>query len=898
MAVFDNCFVVLEVKDLPFKEKKKLKLAITDNGGTISFMVNKQCTHVVTNNLDNVSSNRQRSIEKFQVPVVGVEYVFHCVEKGTLLSTKEYSPLPLPPTATPPPSSRTVFKVTGQLPVEQKPRVKYTPVALAPRTENVEKETETKSGTHVGHHRVYSENDSDLPTFPSNFKVAKYSTFRRARPGEGWTVLELQSCQGQAGQQYRVVRYWSKGRGCRVSVTRDMLVHCSTSEEALEVYETLRKELLDITNVTQSTRLPSRPQGLGSSQLHQLLLEEKLNSSAISQEVGVFVELLWTEALGCLGNILNIPITSISLNDVSRAEGLLLQVQKGLKEGAKQEELQRLMGEFYSLLPHKLESTPTTRIISQKLDLCQLIRDMLKVSEATMWSSTPSCLGKYHALRCSIEHLSPDSPDYRSVRNLLYDRPVQILQVFQVTRPEELQVFRGELGNVQPLLHSTAPSSFVGILSRGLLLPRVGVEHHGIERTDIGNLGGGIYFSDSLSTSMQYSKPSATDGTRLLLVCDVALGQCKELQKRDPSLSCAPKGYHSVHGVRQSPTVPSDFKDDEYVVYSTDQVQVKYVVRFRAQDDPVTAFQPTVDISTDTTQPASTADLLSEEEEEGVGGYKNPLEDVTAGLLDSTGQPLPLQAVNVKCKLMDLLTQVIIFQTYTNMSKVPIEAKYVFPLDESAAVCGFEAFINGKHIVGQVKEKEQARKEYRQAIEKGHGAYLMDQDAPDVFTISVGNLPAGATVLIKVTYVTELVVKAGSLIFSLPGSVAPWQQSKALNQRTQVSVEKVCVNELQEEGLFTLDMSIEMPYEILHLCCVTHQVKIKKTECKAVVSTLPGQTLGPDGFQLSFTLSQVHLPRMWVENHPDKDSQVNLSLPLFFFLNLSHSHFLISPICL
>lgn len=85
----------------------------------------------------------------------------------------------------------------------------------------------------------------------------------------------------------------------------------------------------------------------------------------------------------------------------------------------------------------------------------------------------------------------------------------------------------------------------------------------------------------------------------------------------------------------------------------------------------------------------------------------------------------------------------------------------MFPLSDSAAVCGFEAFINGKHVVGQVrggggfsvfadfigqtksasssltctfgpqvKEKETARKEYKQAVERGHGAYLMDQDAP------------------------------------------------------------------------------------------------------------------------------------------------------------------------
>ena len=45
-------------------------------------------------------------------------------------------------------------------------------------------------------------------------------------------------------------------------------------------------------------------------------------------------------------------------------------------------------------------------------------------------------------------------------------------------------------------------------------------------------------------------------------------------------------------------------------------------------------------------------------------------------------------------------------------------------------VCGFEAFINGKHIVGQVKEKEQAHREYKEAISKGHGAYLMDEETP------------------------------------------------------------------------------------------------------------------------------------------------------------------------
>lgn len=43
---------------------------------------------------------------------------------------------------------------------------------------------------------------------------------------------------------------------------------------------------------------------------------------------------------------------------------------------------------------------------------------------------------------------------------------------------------------------------------------------------------------------------------------------------------------------------------------------------------------------------------------ENIESIKNPLEGVMAGLLDSSGQQLPLQAVHIKCKLIDLLSQV------------------------------------------------------------------------------------------------------------------------------------------------------------------------------------------------------------------------------------------------
>lgn len=53
-----------------------------------------------------------------------------------------------------------------------------------------------------------------------------------------------------------------------------------------------------------------------------------------------------------------------------------------------------------------------------------------------------------------------------------------------------------------------------------------------------------------------------------------------------------------------------------------------------------------------------------------------------------------------------------------------------------------------------------------------------------------------------------------------------------------------------------------------------------------MVSVLEGEVMGPDGFQLSVTLTEVHLPRMWVEKHPDKDTEVRLPV---HFLPSSHS---------
>ena len=133
---------------------------------------------------------------------------------------------------------------------------------------------------------------------------------------------------------------------------------------------------------------------------------------------------------------------------------------------------------------------------------------------------------------------------------------------------------------------------------------------------------------------------------------------------------------------------------------------------------------------------------------------------------------MPLDGVAIDAEISSFCARVTVTQRYVNRETQPIEAVYVFPLDEGAAVCGFEALIDGTLVVGEVKEREDAFKKYDDAIERGDGAFLLDEERPDVFQASVGNLPPGKEVLLKLTYVSELTVEGRACGFDSDDGLA------------------------------------------------------------------------------------------------------------------------------
>ncbi|XP_069323865.1 protein mono-ADP-ribosyltransferase PARP4 isoform X2 [Eulemur rufifrons] len=806
VGIFANCTFCLKVKSLPRPQKKKLQTDITENGGKFSLLLNPQCTHIILDNADVLSQYQLNSIQKNHIRIANPDFIWQSVKERRLLDVKNYDPrqsLDI----TPCPDQ----KASGS-------EVKTNDLSLdgASEKENVVEFT-----------RFYTE-DVEISHFPQDFEVAKYNTLEKVgvEGGRDTVVVELQCSQDPGDCPFLISAHFLLADGMQ---HRRQFTVKKTSADASEYYENYIEELKEQGFLLREHFTPEATQ-LASEKLQALLLEEVINSSTLSQEVGDLVEMIWAEALGHLEHTLLKPVNSISLNDVSRAEGILQLVRAALKTGETAEQLRKTMAEFYRLIPHKAPAPDEVNLglLAKKEDLCQLIRDLVNVCETSLSKPNPPSLAKYRALRCKIEHVEQNTEEFFRVKKVVLQNnrsmsPVDILEIFRVGRVNETTEFLSRLGNVRPLLHGSAVRNAVGILSRGLLLPKV-VEDRGVKRTDIGNLGSGIYFSDSLSTSVKYAHPGETDGTRLLVVCDVALGKCMDLHKKDPSLTEAPAGYDSVHGVSEAASVTTDFEDDEFVVYKTNQVKMKYVVKFCMPGDQIKDFHPPDNVELEEHRPEFSD--FSKVEDYQLPDTR-PASDTKAGLQDPSGKLVPLEDVHIKGRIIDFVAQVVVFQTYTNRSPVPIEAKYIFPLDEKAAVCGFEAFINGKHIVGEVKEKEEARREYRAAVSQGHGAYLMDQDAPDIFTVSVGNLPPKAKVLIKVTYITELSIQGAAAVFFMPAAVAPWQQDRALNENLQDTVKKICIKEIGTKQSFSLTMSIEMPYVIEFISSDTHELKQK-----------------------------------------------------------------------
>ena len=134
---------------------------------------------------------------------------------------------------------------------------------------------------------------------------------------------------------------------------------------------------------------------------------------------------------------------------------------------------------------------------------------------------------------------------------------------------------------------------------------------------------------------------------------------------------------------------------------------------------------------------------------------------------------LPLDAVDIRAAIAGTSASVELTQGFRNPFDVPVEATYIFPLPDRAAVTAMRMECAGHVVEATLKERSQARADYDKAIAEGRRASIAEEDRPDVFTMRAGNIAPGERVTVRLTLAQPLPYEDGEVTFRFPLVVAP-----------------------------------------------------------------------------------------------------------------------------
>ncbi|MFF5076864.1 VIT domain-containing protein [Actinoplanes sp. NPDC000266] len=149
------------------------------------------------------------------------------------------------------------------------------------------------------------------------------------------------------------------------------------------------------------------------------------------------------------------------------------------------------------------------------------------------------------------------------------------------------------------------------------------------------------------------------------------------------------------------------------------------------------------------------------------------LPDSGFGCLRTDRGALPLDRLDVRAHISGLVARTVVLTEFVNVHEVALEATYVFPLPDRAAVTGMTMTADDRTVEAELQERAAARETYDKAIAAGQRASIAEEERPDVFTMRVGNILPGERVTIRLSLVGPLPFEDGAATFRFPLVVAP-----------------------------------------------------------------------------------------------------------------------------
>ncbi|XP_021494725.2 poly [ADP-ribose] polymerase 2 isoform X1 [Meriones unguiculatus] len=311
------------------------------------------------------------------------------------------------------------------------------------------------------------------------------------------------------------------------------------------------------------------------------------------------------------------PLGKLTVAQIKAGYQSLKKIEDCIRAGQHGRALLEACNEFYTRIPHDfgLSIPPVIRTekeLSEKIKLLEALGDIeiaLKLVKSECQGPEHPLDQHYRNLHCALRPLDHESHEFKVISQYLQsthapthkDYTMTLLDVFEVEKEGEKEAFRKDLPNRMLLWHGSRLSNWVGILSHGLRVapPEAPITGY--------MFGKGIYFADMSSKSANYCFASRLKNTGLLLLSEVALGECNELLEANPKAEALLQGKHSIKGLGKMAPSPAHFitlnesivplgpasdtgilnpegytlNYNEFIVYNPNQVHMRYLLKIQ-----------------------------------------------------------------------------------------------------------------------------------------------------------------------------------------------------------------------------------------------------------------------------------------------------------------------------
>ena len=197
-------------------------------------------------------------------------------------------------------------------------------------------------------------------------------------------------------------------------------------------------------------------------------------------------------------------------------------------------------------------------------------------------------------------------------------------------------------------------------------------------------------------------------------------------------------------------------------------------------------------------------------------------------------------------------------------------------------------------IEGVVKEKEEAKREYKEAVEQGRKAAYgeLNSDSKDILTLKVGNLPPKESVKVELVYLQELTLSLNTFYqLHMVGTISP----RYMNYVPGESIKAGLRNEAartQGQFYWNFRITLKTSRKLVFFDSNTHDVDLvsqNDTQTDSVFA-MAKNTVPNKDFFFRFTTEDYQLPN-FVLGRSDAGSTAMVSfIPKFCTLNLDDAY--------